>query len=169
MFPIAFWTLLTINVVTGIYIAINRKEHAKPWRLFALGIGFCILIFWIQYFVGSPKDTDSELMKNVNMGVSLLASTITAMSGALLGTAVTNRAMFLHEDAVAKITHRLEQADVVIGARAKEIQTQITDQSHRLELSELLDLVKQRDQLISVYAKEKADLIVELKALRHRP
>ncbi len=99
MYGVVFVLLFAVNVALAIYLAADAKSHARPWRMFAVGMLSIIVAYGFEQFaqtlnsIGIPADDPilSHLVKLTNLICGALA-------GALIGTAIANRAKRLHAE-----------------------------------------------------------------------
>jgi len=164
MNPVLFWSLLTGNFLLAIYLAVTPRMHAQPWRLFALGLISLVLVFWFQDSVETivrlVGETNAGHLKS---GVGLTATAVSAMVGALFGTAITNRAQFLNKKEVEALTQRMATAEELYRKPAEEIYAKLTDQTQSISKDEFFRLVEQRKELLVRYRFEMRELQDELK------
>lgn len=166
MYPVLFWSLLTGNVLLVIYLAVTPRMYAQPWRLFVLGLISWILVFWFQESVETIVRLVGEgNAGHLKSGVSLTATAVSAMVGALFGTAITNRAQFLNKKEIEAITQRMATAEDLYRKPAEEIYAKLTDQTQSIPKEEFFRLVEQRKELLITYRFEMRELQNELKKL----
>lgn len=166
MYDVLFWTLLTANIVVAIYLSLNSYMHAQPWRLLALGFFSWILMFWFQNSIETIVKLVGEGKANgLRSGVALLATTVSAMVGAVFGTAITNRAKLLNKKEVERLMARMSHAEERYQKPAEEIYAKLTNQDVPLEREEFLRLHSKRVELLADYHCEMSELKDELRKL----
>ncbi|QOW22952.1 hypothetical protein [Novilysobacter avium] len=105
MYGIVFVALFAVNVGLAIYLAADAKSHARPWRMFAVGTltiivayGFSQSAEWLNSIGVTAND---PILRHLVELTNLICG---AMSGALIGTAIANRARRLHSEEFAGLT-----------------------------------------------------------------
>ena len=116
---------ITLACLMGVslYILVDYKMFAQPWRM--LTVALIALIFG-QTIVSSIDSLDATLrdsgrpissLDTLRSGFLLLNTVISALSGALIGAAVSNKVALLHKrefnrinEAIAEIRNDLEIA-----------------------------------------------------------
>lgn len=166
MSDVLFWSLLVGNVLLAIYLSVTPKMHAQPWRLFALGFSSLLLVFWFQDSIDSMVrligETKSGRLKS---GAALMATAVSAMAGAIFGTAITNRARFLNKKEVEALTERITQAEELCRKPAEKIHAKLTDKTQEIPKGEFFQLVELRKDLQLRYDTKISELMDELRKL----
>lgn len=161
-----FWSTLSVNIILLIYLSLTAKTHAQPWRVLVLGLICWVVVFWLQdsveMLVRLVGETKVGALKS---GVALVATTTSAMVGALFSTAITNRAMHLNKKAVEKITADMSLAEEEFLKPADEIHARLTDPEQPLARGEILQLDQERRDLRRQYRTEVRRLRRELRKL----
>ena len=104
MYGVAFVVLFAANVALAIYVGTNARSHAQPWRLFLIGTLAVLTGYGLEQLAstlnsigfGAAEPSLSHLVKLTNLILG-------AMAGALISTAIANRAKFLHEKELASL------------------------------------------------------------------
>lgn len=166
MYHAFFWSSLTLNVVVLIYISLTPYMHVQPWRLLALGAVAWMLMFWFQNSIEITVKTGGETAADgLRSGVALMATTVSAMVGALFGTAISNRSKLLHESKVERLMGSMADAEKQYREPAEEIYAKLTNQEAPLQREEFMQLHSMRAKLIAAYHLEMSELKSELRKL----
>lgn len=166
MDEILVWSMVAGNVLVAIYLAITPRMHAQPWRLFVLGVFSLVLVFWFQdstevivRLVGESK------VGRLKSGANLVVMAVSAMVGAIFGTAITNRVHFLNKREIEALMQRMSSAEKLYLKSAEDIYAKLTDQSQTIPQQEFLQLDAQRKKLLFKYHDAMIDLQDELQKL----
>lgn len=116
MYNATFIFLFVIGIALTMYLAVDAKWYPRPWRMFAMGLASMTLAFC---FNGLPHWLGIQNAATNTPGIdnfAALASLICgAMGGALIGAAVSNRAMLLNREALqtllAKQNSRIKELE----------------------------------------------------------
>lgn len=166
MYHAFFWSSLTLNVVVVIYLSLTPYMHGQPWRLFALGAVAWMLMFWFQNSIEIMVKTVGETgADGLRSGVALMATTVSAMVGALFGTAISNRAKLLHKSKVERLMASMADAEKQYREPAEEIYAELTNRQAPLQREEFMRLHSMRTKLIADYHLEMKELKSELRKL----
>lgn len=166
MYDMVFWSLFTGNALVAIYLSINPKMHAQPWRLLLLGFISWLLVFWFQASTEVIVSLVGESnARHLRIGTSLLATAVSAMVGAIFGTAITNRAQLLNKKKLNDLMDQVQSAETLYGKPAEEIFERLTDKSNELSRQEFLLLAERRKDLMFRYRMEMHELQTNIKAL----
>lgn len=154
-----FASLFAINIGLIVYLSINEKMHAQPWRLLALAFISLIMTFWFQTSIDSLAATLDALKPNerhledIKLSLSLVNTVVGSFSGALIGTAVTNRAMHLNSKKLKELKTREERCKATF-LQAEEIKLELADVTNTLNHEEFMKKHKLRERLLAEYIDE---------------
>lgn len=166
MYDMVFWSVFTGNALVAIYLSINPKMHAQPWRLLLLGFIAWLLVFWFQASTEVIVSLVGESnARHLRVGTSLLATAVSAMVGAIFGNAITNRAQFLNKKRLNDLMDQVQSAETLYRKPAEEIFERLTDKSNELSRQEFLLLAERRKDLMFRYRMEMHELQTNIKAL----
>jgi len=163
-------SLFSINIGLVVYLSINEKMHAQPWRLLALAFISLIVTFWFQSSIDSLATTLDKLEPNerhfedIKLSLSLVNTVVGAFAGALIGTAVTNRAMHLNSKRLTELKARGERCEAIF-LRAEEIKEVLANPTVALGHEEFMKKHKLRAKLLADYIDELHDIRHEEKKL----
>ncbi len=114
MYGLLFVVLFAANVAIAIYLAVDAKSHARPWRMFAAGFISIIVAYGFEQSAQALNlvgvSTDDIGLQHLVKLTNIICG---AMAGALIGTAITNRANMLHTKEMSALmnlrnTHSIE-------------------------------------------------------------
>lgn len=137
--------------------------HTQPWRLFALAFIVIIATFWFQTSIDivavlvdkiKPNERHFEEMKQL---LSLLNIVVGAFSGALIGSAVTNRAMLLNSKRLKKLRERRERLKHK-RVEAEALKTELANPALSFTREEFYKKHELRSLLLSEYIDEIQDI-----------
>jgi hypothetical protein len=145
--------------------------HAQPWRLLVLAFLCLIVIFWFQTSIDSiagrldKMKPDEHHFEDYKRGLSLVNNLVGAFAGALIGTAITNRAMLLNSVKLKELKVREEKCQIMF-MEAEEIKTELNNQNIVLSAQVIMQKHKLRMRLLDEYITEMNDIRKEEKSLR---
>ena len=160
---LTFASLFALNVGLVIYLSINEKMHAQPWRLFSLAFIAISITFWLQSSIDGAAtlldklDPGKSHFDDVKQALSLINTIVGAFSGALIGTAVTNKAMYLNSKRLKELSTRREQLKDK-RARADEIKNELANSQNSFSREDFLKKHELRSQLLTEYIDEMQDI-----------
>lgn len=158
-----FASLFAINIGLAVYLSINEKMQAQPWRLLALAFIALIMVFWFQTSIDSLAATLDALKQNerhfedIKLSLSLVNTVAGAFAGALIGTAVTNRAMHLNSKKLKELKVRGERCKSTF-LKAEEIKVELANPATLISHEEFMKKHKLREKLLSDYIDELHDI-----------
>ena len=152
-------SLFALNCALVIYLSINEKMHAQPWRLFALAFISILVVFWFQASINTlsiifekiyPGNAKFEDIKQI---LALINIVVGAFAGALIGTSVTNRAMHLNSKRLKELnvkrTLLKDKREI-----AEAIRDELKNQKNSFTREEFLQKHELRAQLLAEYIDE---------------
>lgn len=167
MLGLFIWLLYSGVAIYVIYGFVDHKMHIKPWRLIALGFVLLALIFFAQIFgeryLKLINESDSAILKN---GIALVVTMITAMAGALFGTAISNRTSRAYDNKMKEVLNGMAIAEDLYKKPADEIHAILCDKTHPLTAKEIRENASFRTELLYHYAMSTAELREELEKLK---
>lgn len=158
-----FASLFAINTGLVVYLSINEKMHSQPWRLLALAFIALIVTFWFQSSIDNLAAILNKLkpeerhFEDIKLSLSLVNTVVGAFAGALIGTAVTNRAMHLNSRKLKELKAREERCKATF-ARAEKIKAELASPSTELSHEEFMKIHKLRERLLAQYIDELHDI-----------
>lgn len=165
-----FTSLFVINVGLVIYLSINEKMHSQPWRFLALAFITLLVTFWLQASIDRLTDTLNTLkpgirhFEDLKLSVSLVNTVVGAFAGALIGTAVTNRAMLLNAKKLRELREREERCNKMIH-QAEAIKAELADRTKAIDHEEFMKKHKLREKLLTDYIDDLYEIKDEIDKL----
>lgn len=163
-------SLLATNIGWILYLSINERMHAQPWRLLALAFIPLIVTFWLQISIDALAATLDKLKPNerhfedIKISLLLVNSVVGAFAGALIGTAVTSRAMHLNSKRLEELKESEERCKATL-LQAEEIKSELANPTVDLSREEFMAKYNLMAKLLSDYYDELHDIRYEKRKL----
>ncbi|UXY16711.1 hypothetical protein N8I74_06730 [Chitiniphilus purpureus] len=156
---ILFASLFSIATGAFIFNLVSGRMHAKPWLLLVPAFLAIILTFGFQVLIddlvsaldaAKPKEKHFEDLK---LAMTLINTIVGAFSGALIGTAISNRALHLHSKEIKSLNERKKLNDRIFE-EIDEIGAQLSSPDSSYTNEDRIKMNDHRNMLISDHIRE---------------
>ncbi|QEE25819.1 hypothetical protein CS053_15860 [Rhodanobacter glycinis] len=111
-----------------LYLAVNEKMYAQPWRFFLYAIISLILVFLFQLSIDDAASAIAKInptfhgLDELKSALTLVNIVVGAFAGAMIGAAVTNRSLRLNSEKLRSLKEQeqccRQELDMVKNALA---------------------------------------------------